>query len=118
MSRALHMGNGFERRLFDGWRLVGVFTAFSGAPYSPSFRIQQANSTTSVNLGNIFLSTGDLTPRLQVTGSPNSARAGTVFNASGLGVPAPASDGTGPQFPQRTWELRERYESGEVDQDP
>jgi hypothetical protein len=96
VTRPAH-GNGFERRLFDDWRLVGVFTAFSGAPYSPSFRIQQANSTTSVNLGNIFLSTGDLTQRLQVTGSPNSARAGTVFNASGLGVPAPASDGTGPR---------------------
>jgi hypothetical protein len=97
ISRAIHMDNGFGRRVFDDWRLVGVFTAFSGAPYSPSFSIQQANSTTSVNLGNIFLGTGDLTPRLQVTGSPNNATAGTAFNASGLGIPALASDGTGPR---------------------
>jgi hypothetical protein len=97
VSHALHMDNGFGRRLFDEWRLVGVFTAFSGAPYSPSFSIQQANSTTSVSLGNIFLGTGDLTPRLQITGSPNSTSAGTAFNASGLGIPGLASDGTGPR---------------------
>ncbi len=41
---AMHMDNGFGRRVFDDWRLAGVFTAFSGAPYSPSFSIQQANS--------------------------------------------------------------------------
>ncbi len=97
VSRALHMNNGFGRRVFDDWRFVGVFTAFSGAPYSPSFSIQQANSTTSVNLGNIFLGTGDLTPRLQVTGSPNSASAGTVFNASALGHSRARIDGTGPR---------------------
>jgi hypothetical protein len=97
VAQALHMNNGFGRRVLDDWRLAGVFTAFSGAPYSPSFSIQQSSSTTTVSLGNIFLGTGDLTPRLQVTGSPNSASGGLTFDASGLGLPALASTGTGPR---------------------
>ncbi|MGO9256875.1 MAG: carboxypeptidase regulatory-like domain-containing protein [Bryobacteraceae bacterium] len=97
LSQALHFKNGFGRRVLDDWRFAGAFTAFSGAPYSPSFSIQQANSTTSVNLGNIFLGTGDLTPRLQVTGSPNSVSGPLTFNAAGLGLPALGSDGTGPR---------------------
>jgi hypothetical protein len=97
LSHGLHMDNGFGRRVFDDWRFTGVFTAFSGAPYSPSFSIQQANTTSSVSLGNIFLGTPDLTPRLQVSGSPNTATSPTYFDASALAVPALGSDGTGPR---------------------
>jgi len=97
ISHALHFNNGFGRRVLDDWRFAGVVTAFSGAPYSPSFSIQQANSTTSVSLGNVFLGTGDLTPRLLVTGSPNSASGPVYFDASGLGIPALGSNGTGPR---------------------
>ncbi len=97
LSRGVHMNNGFGRRVFDDWHFTGAFTAFSGAPYSPSFSIQQANSTTNVNLGNLFLGTGDLTPRLLVTGSPNSATSPLYFNAGGLGIPTLGSDGTGPR---------------------
>jgi hypothetical protein len=97
LSQALHFQNGLARRLLDDWRFTGAFTAFSGSPYSPSFSIQQANSTTSVSLGNIFLGTGDLTPRLQITGSPNSTTGGLTFNAAGLGLPALGSTGTGPR---------------------
>jgi Carboxypeptidase regulatory-like domain len=97
LSEVLHWKNGFSRRVLDDWRFAGVFTAFSGAPYSPSFSIQQSKSTTSVSLGNIFLGTGDLTPRIQVTGSPASAPAGFSFDASSLGLPSLASTGTGPR---------------------
>ncbi len=97
LSNALHFKNGFGKRVLDDWRFAGAFTAFSGAPYSPSFSIQQANSTTSVNLGNIFLGTGDLTPRLLATGSPNSPTGPFTFDAAGLGIPALGSDGTGPR---------------------
>jgi len=96
-SHALHMDNGFGRRVFDDWRITGVFTAFSGAPYSPSFSIQQANTTSSVSLGNIFLGTPDLTPRLLVSGSPNSATSPAYFDASAVAIPALGSDGTGPR---------------------
>jgi len=97
LSQALHFKNGFGRRVLDDWRFAGVFTAFSGSPYSPSFSIQQSKSTSSVSLGNIFLGTGDLTPRLQVTGSPNSISGPLTFDASGLGLPALGSTGTGPR---------------------
>jgi len=97
IAGALHMNNAIGRRLFDNWRFSGAFTAFSGAPYSPSFSIQQANTTSSVSLGNIFLGTGDLTPRLQVVGSPNNATSSVYFDASGLGLPALGSTGTGPR---------------------
>src|SRR5262249_18485065 len=96
-ARAMHFNNGFGRRVFDDWRFVGVFTAFSGAPYSPSFSIQQSKSTTNVNLGNTFLGTGDLTPRLQSTGSVNTVGGGTYFDASALGIPGLGTDGTGPR---------------------
>ncbi|HLK67449.1 MAG TPA: carboxypeptidase regulatory-like domain-containing protein [Bryobacteraceae bacterium] len=96
-SHILHFDNGFGRRVLDDWRFAGVFTAFSGAPYSPSFSIQQATSTTSVSLGNIFLGTPDLTPRLQVTGSPNNASAPLYFDATGLGLPGLATTGVGPR---------------------
>jgi len=97
VSQALRMNNGFGRRVFDDWRLTGAFTAFSGAPYSPSFSIQQSKSTSSVSLGNIFLGTPDLTPRLQVTGSPNDASSPQYFNTNGLGIPGLGTDGTGPR---------------------
>ena len=97
ISRGLHMNNGFGQRVFDDWRFVGAYTMFSGTPYSPSFSIQQANSTTNVSLGNLFLGTGDLTPRLLVTGPINPTTPGTYFNAAGLSIPAPGSTGEGPR---------------------
>jgi hypothetical protein len=97
VARAIHFDNPFGRGVLDDWRFVGVFTAFSGAPYSPSFSIQQSKSTTNVNLSNLFLGTPDLTPRLQLTGSPNQATSGMVFDATGMSIPGLASDGTGPR---------------------
>ena len=118
ISHALHFNNGFGRRVFDDWRFAGAFTAFSGAPYSPSFSIQQANSTTSVSLGNIFLGTGDLTPRLQVTGSPNSASAALVFQCLGARTSRARLDrNRSAQFPQRPRKLHQRHEPDQDDQD-
>jgi hypothetical protein len=96
-ARILHFDNAFGREVFDGWRLSHVLTFFSGAPYSPSFSVQEANNTTTVSLGNVFLGTPDLTPRPAITGSVNSAPANLTFNPGALGVPAlyPAADGTG-----------------------
>jgi hypothetical protein len=98
-ARILHFDNGLGRRVFNGWRLSGVYTYFSGSPYSPSFSVQQANATTTVNLGNVFLGSPDFTPRNTVTGSVNSVPAGLTFNPSALGVPSiyPSADGTGPR---------------------
>ena len=62
-ARMLHLDNKFGREVFDGWRLAHLITFFSGSPYSPSFSVQEANTTTDVSLGNVFLGTPDLTPR-------------------------------------------------------
>jgi hypothetical protein len=97
IAKAIHFNNGFGRRVLDDWRFAGVFTAFSGAPYSPSFSIQQSKSTSTVSLGNIFLGTGDLTPRLQVAGNPNTVSGGSYFDATALGIPGLATTGTGPR---------------------
>jgi len=97
LSNVLRWKNGFSRRVLDDWRFAGVFTAFSGAPYSPSFSIQQSKSTSSVTLGNIFLGTNDLTPRLQGSSSAGTVSGGTYFDASALALPALASTGTGPR---------------------
>jgi hypothetical protein len=99
IARAVRFDNALGRRLFDEWRVAGVFTYFSGSPYSPSFSVQEANTTTNVSLGNVFLGSPDFTPRNTVTGAVNSAASGMTFNPSALGVPAiyPTADGTGPR---------------------
>jgi Carboxypeptidase regulatory-like domain len=98
-AHVIHFNNVVGREIFDGWRLAHILTYFSGAPYSPSFSVQQSNTTTTVSLGNVFLGTPDLTPRVVVNGSPNSMANGLTFNPGALGVPAiyPSSDGTGPR---------------------
>jgi len=99
IARAIRFDNAFGRRIFDEWRVAGVFTYFSGSPYSPGFSVQEANTTTTVSLGNVFLGSPDFTPRNTVSGSVNSAPAGLNFNPGALGVPAiyPTADGTGPR---------------------
>jgi len=96
-ARVIRFDNAVGREIFDGWRLAHVLTYFSGSPYSPSFSVQQANTTTTVSLGNVFLGTPDLTPRAVISGSPNSPASGMTFNPGGLSVPGlyPSADGTG-----------------------
>jgi len=98
-ARVIHFDNAVGREIFDDWRLAQVITYFSGAPYSPSFSVQEANTTTTVSLGNVFLGSPDFTPRNTVTGPVNASPAGMTFNAAALGVPSiyPAADGTGPR---------------------
>jgi len=98
-SRLFHFDNGFGQRVFDGWRLAHLFTFFSGAPFSPSFSVQQANSTTAVDLNKVFLGTPDLGPRLVVSSDPNAVAGGSPlsFDPTKLAVPGiyPSSDGKG-----------------------
>jgi hypothetical protein len=100
-AHVIHMDNAFGREVFDGWRLAHLITFFSGSPYSPGFSVQQANTTTTVSLGNIFLGTPDLTPRLFGNGDVNAAgsNGSTYYNPANLAVPAlyPGNDGTGPR---------------------
>ncbi len=99
ISRMLGMGNSFGRRVFDGWSLAHMMTFFSGGRYSPGYSIQQANTTSTVSLGNVFLGTGDLTPRLVMNGDPyaNSDSFAHRFDPTVFSMPGfyPQTDGTG-----------------------
>jgi hypothetical protein len=101
LSRVLRMDNMLGREVFDGWRLAHLITFFSGSPYSPSFSVQESNTTTSVSLGNVFLGTPDLTPRLTTSGNVNTpgSNGSNYFNPANLAVPGiyPSADGTGPR---------------------
>jgi hypothetical protein len=101
LASRIHFNNLVGREILDGWRLSHVFTYFSGSPYSPSFSVQEANTTTTVSLGNVFLGSPDYTPRPVVTGDVNAIASGSSlkFNPSALGVPAiyPSADGSGPR---------------------
>ena len=101
LARRIHFDNLAGREILDGWRLDNVITYFSGSPYSPSFSVQEANTTTNVSLGSVFLGSPDFTPRNTVTGDVNAIPGGSnlKFNPGALGVPGiyPTADGTGPR---------------------
>jgi hypothetical protein len=81
----------------DDWQLGHLLSFFSGAPYSPSFSVLEASNSSSVSLGNVFMGTPDLTPRLGINGSLASTTPGLYFNPSNLTVPSifPTGNGTG-----------------------
>ena len=99
LAEKLNLDNVVARAFLNGWRVAGTSLWFSGQDFSPGFSIQQANTTTNVDLNKVLLGTPDLTPRLAVTGDPNSLDRDTAhqFNPSALGLPGiyPAADGTG-----------------------
>jgi hypothetical protein len=93
--------NGFSRRLLNDWRVAQMLTIFSGQDFSPSFSIQQANTTTGISLSRVFLGTDDLGPRLLLQGDPNSLSRDLAhqFDVTKFSLPAlyPQADGTGPR---------------------
>jgi hypothetical protein len=104
VAEALHVDHAIARAVLDDWKFAHLLTIFSGANYSPSFSVQQANSTSTLsatNLSLVLLGTPDLTPRLVPLGDPNKASGdlGHQFDPSQLAVPGifPANDGTGPR---------------------
>jgi hypothetical protein len=101
VASTLHVDHAIARAILNDWKFTHLLTIFSGADYSPAFTIQQANTTTNVDLSRVFMGTPDLGPRLGVVGRPNEASGdlGHQFDPSQLGVPAifPSADGTGPR---------------------
>ena len=95
------MGNAFGRGVFDKWRIAHVFSAVSGQKFSSGLTVQQARTTTNVDLNKVFLGTPDFGPRVVLASDPNDLDADFAhqFNAGALAVPGiyPASDGTGPR---------------------
>jgi hypothetical protein len=98
-SHVLHFDNPVGRRIFDDWRIAHLLTFYSGAPVTPGFSVQQANTTTNITNNNVFLGTPDVGPRLLANGNANGATSPLYFDPSKLAVPGiyPASDGKGPR---------------------
>jgi hypothetical protein len=101
IAAKLGWDNGFSRRLLNDWRVAHMLTIFSGQDYSPSFSIQQANTTTGIGLNRVFLGTDDLGPRLLLQGDPNdlSRDLAHQFDSTRFSFPGlyPQADGTGPR---------------------
>jgi hypothetical protein len=99
LAEKLKLDNAVGRVLLNGWRLAGTYLWFSGQDFSPGFNIQQANTTTNVDLNKVLLGTPDLGPRAVVLGDPNELDRDVAhqFDPSQLGVPGiyPAADGRG-----------------------
>ncbi len=90
--------NAFSRRVLNDWQVAHMLTFFSGLPYSPTYSIQQANTSSSVSLNQVALGTPDLTPRLVVSGdAKGSGDQAHLFNISALSPSPiyPQADGTG-----------------------
>jgi len=99
LAEKIGFDNAFGRALLNGWRIAHTYLLFSGQDFSPGFSIQQANTTTNVDLNKVLLGTPDLAPRLVVQGDVNTAPGDMAhqFDPNQLAVPGiyPAGDGTG-----------------------
>ena len=97
-SAKLGWNNGFSRRLLDDWQIAHMATFFSGQDYNPGFSLQQATTTTSVDVNRIFLGTNDVSPRLLLNGDPNSASGDLAhqFDPTKVALPPTGGDGNGP----------------------
>jgi hypothetical protein len=97
----IHFDNPITRGALNGWQLAHIFNWIGGLPYTPGFSLLQSNVNTSISVGQVFLGTPDLSPRLTVLGDATSLSKDFShrFDPSKLGVPAifPAADGTGPR---------------------
>jgi hypothetical protein len=97
-SKKLGWNNIAARTALDGWQFAHLLAFFGGVPYSPSFSIQEANTGTSVSLGNVLMGTPDFTPRLSVGGNTDGS-GNLFFNPQSFGVQSifPGSAGNGPR---------------------
>jgi hypothetical protein len=98
-SQTLGWHNIVARSALDGWQFAHNLTFFGGLPISPSFSVQEANTSSSISVPTVLMGTPDLTPRLGVTGNLTSTNSTLYFNPSALSVPQiyPAGNGTGPR---------------------
>jgi len=101
LAEKLGLENVVARGFLNGWRLAHTYLWFSGQDFSPGFSIQQANTTTNIDLARILMGTPDFTPRLQHIGDANKINRDTAhqFDPNAFAIPGiyPASDGNGPR---------------------
>jgi hypothetical protein len=100
LADKLGWNNSFARQLLNSWQIAHMMSFFSGQDYTAGYSVQQANTTTGVDMNRVLLGTGDLAPRLQLAGDPNSGFTMDLahqFNLSAFSLPGAGTDGTGPR---------------------
>lgn len=98
-AEKLGWNNPFGRQLLNDWQIAHMMSIFSGQNFSPGYSVQQASTTTGIDMSRVLLGTSDLGTRLQLSGDVN-ATAGDMahlFNINALALPGMGSDGTGPR---------------------
>jgi hypothetical protein len=97
-SKKLNWNNVFARTALDGWQFAHLLGFYGGLPYSPAFSILEANTSTSISLGNVLMGTPDFTPRLAISGN-TSGTGSLYFNPQSFAVQAayPTTAGNGPR---------------------
>ena len=72
-AEKLGWSNPFSRRLLDDWQISHMIMFFSGQNFTPSYTVQQASTTTNLDMARVVLGTGDFSPRLLLKGNVNGA---------------------------------------------
>jgi len=100
LAQKAGLSHSFWKALLDDWQVAHMLTFFTGQNFSPSYGIQQANTTSGVGLNVVFLGTPDLAPRPLILGDPNQLPAKDFAHRWDPGKIAPSGffpefDGTG-----------------------
>jgi hypothetical protein len=97
-AEKLGWNSGFSRRLLNEWQLAHMFTFFSGQDFTPGMSVQQASTTTGVNMSLVALGTTDVGTRLLVKGDPNAVSRDMAhqFDPSAVAIAPLGGDGNGP----------------------
>jgi hypothetical protein len=98
LAEKLHWNNGVGRRILNDWQIAHMATFFSGQDFTPTFSIQQASTTTTIDVSRVFLGTGDVSQRIQAKGDPNSLSRDIAhqFDPAQVSVGSIGGDGNGP----------------------
>jgi len=93
------MNNAAGRQVFDGWQVSHLMNFYTGRYITPTFGIQEANTTNPVsNLNAIYTGSPNYGPRINPTSNPNNGTSDLtkMFSIDAFGVPA-LGIGTGPR---------------------
>jgi hypothetical protein len=94
----LGWNNAFSQRLLNDWQIAHMATFFSGQDYTPGYSLQQASTTTGIDMSRIFLGTNDVSTRLLLNGDPNAVSRDMAhqFDPTKVAIPTLGGTGNGP----------------------
>jgi hypothetical protein len=90
LAARLKMNNAVGKQIFDGWNVAHLLNFYSGRYITPTFGIQEANTTNGVaNLNSIFTGSPNYAPRIQPLTNPNNggSNPSALFDIGAFGIP-------------------------------